>query len=252
MINSEGTQSMDEMFDEVTLLFQLYTEQTKEVKATENDLKEWIQTLPNQVVALLKNKTLIEFENVSPFIKFVNTKNGFNKDNWIKENVNCSDNRVVEMLFFQEYRELIFKRSQKPSSNKYWDIVLKCKKQLVDLMEILSVADYNKYKKNFGADFPLGYEILFKRVKMDENWMPGIPDDYCWIDMNGIISEMSSDFKIALTSAKRRGSINPFNWSKEDIELIEKNERFTKAKTRKEPLVKDGIIYGSVIIPKRK
>jgi hypothetical protein len=146
-----------------------------------------------------------------------------------------------------EMTEEEFKRRSELAS-KYRDIEAVCEKKLTKLIRTYEKQGYNRYKfKLFPGATPLGYAFLKKDPDFDlENFNLEESTDYYYIDINGTLSEPFKETSLLINETKNIGSITPFDWTKDELYIIQACDHVINAKSRTIPITakESNIIIG--------
>lgn len=119
---------------------------------------------------------------------------------------------------------------------KYQEIKDDCEKILQLLISKHEIGGFSRKKYNFSKGTPLGYAFLKKPRGYNFNAAVREQEAFFWIDINNEKSEEFNEFSDMLLSAKKRGSINPFNWTIEEIEIIQNCDPYINAKSETIPI----------------
>ena len=121
-------------------------------------------------------------------------------------------------------------------AQKYREVIAFCEEKLISLFPKYEESDFFRKKYNFSLGTPLGYAFLKKKGGKNLEIFDREPELFVWIDINDNISVEFSEFSDVLLSAKRRGSIKPFNWGKEQVDIIQKVDPYINAKFETIPI----------------
>ena len=135
--------------------------------------------------------------------------------------------------------------------DKYREIEAACEQKLMGYIKLYEAKEYYRKTYNLPPGTPLGYAFLKKDPEFDpETFIPGQGGntDFFFIDINGVLSKPYKDFGLLLNETKNRGSIDPFDWSKEELAIINQNDPIINAKSKRVPITaKDSdIIIGYI------